>query len=306
MFKEGEPTPLSLVETLASRFKKSEKISVLKRGDFFSFHDPKGVEIKDLLDPNHMPQITRYTNILVSEAFSLICGESPKGDSPVREIGGEGGSLHTISHIARQPAAYDIERGWLLRCQYKQAMVDAAFRIYRTEGVGNRDAIIPVKRCGSNIANGLYLYGPSRQDSEAKRLRWKGLPDMLGAGVVFNLDYLGRLAGKQARLLEGVRAAATTECVYIKAILDWGVPIANLQCDAVISCPAGARLADDFRRRLGFGQEGVTVYKGGKLNNDWYVVYDNDDPLLRYHEDRSLVGCQVLGDGGDLTSNIND
>jgi hypothetical protein len=46
---------------------------------------------------------------------------------------------------------------------------------------------------------------------------------------------------------------------------------------------------------------------GVKLNDNWYVEYGLDDPLHRYlgESARDFIGLQVIGDGGDLTSNVD-
>jgi hypothetical protein len=312
MSKDFEPTALSLIDTLHSRSKKTEKIDILRRGEFFSFHGPDGIETKDLLDPDHMPRITKFTDILVSSAFAQLRGEEAccLEEMPVRETGGDGELLHRMSHIARQKKiAYNLEAGRDLRRQYKEAMVQAAKRLYKAQPVSDNDIIIPVKRCGSNIAEDLLSPDcPQILPSEAKRLRFYGLPNILGAGVVFTEEYLSFLENRGIRLLEGIVASSTTECVYASGFRGWGVNVASLQCDAVITCPSGARLADDFRRGLGIAGQGVTTYYGGRLNNIWYVVYGDfdKDPLFRYHQDKSLVNREVGGDGGDLTSNTID
>ena len=132
-------------------------------------------------------------------------------------------------------------------------------------------------------------------------------PDgVLGAGLIRLDDYGQVFDGKDVVLVEGVVASGATEAVFLAGLKNRGVKPLRVDCGAVVVCPTGGRFIDSVRKTLGVPGIDRSTFVGGTLNVHWYVVYHQFDPLLKHFEykDRPLfVGSQVLGDGGDLSSN---
>lgn len=167
------------------------------------------------------------------------------------------------------------------------------------------DIVVPVVRAGENIAKHLRL--GRMVPIEVKRLRFDGLPDLLGAGVNLTAGVRNNLAHRRVRLLEGIVASGSTKMAVAAALKNWEVNVAGLDCDAVVMCPVGVELAAQFGMAVGINGEERAVFAGGVLDDDWYVRYSHNDPLLDSFgvaDKVNLIGKQVMGDAGDLTSNV--
>lgn len=298
---EREPSPL--VEKLIERASIGEAIEIPGRKPVYNLYSPEGIEIRDILDPKHAPAITKFTTLIVSQSFAKLRGVSPLDIPPGTEVhwGGKGELLRTISLVAADEESYKpTPKGKLNRQVYLNAISEAAKELLA--GFPDGDAIFaPIERCGGNIARKLGISGIS---VEAKRLRFKGYPNLLAAGVNLERNTAEKFAGRRVRILEGVIASGSTECALMAALRNLKIKVGMVDCDAVVICPAGSEFTEDFRQAFGIIGENRAVFAGGVLDEDWYVRYHPQDPLLDElgPEAESFIGCQVLGDGGDLTS----
>ncbi len=293
-----------LLEVINGTGVKTTEIEVPGYGVIKNMFHPQGIELAPYLAPEHMPSVTQFQTVVFSQAFAELRGDLGTFESPAIQIpGGSGRDLLAISQIARDKRGYNPDLGRQDRANYLAAMAGSASLIYAKAPVLPGDVIVPVVRCGGNIATELGLAGCVR--IEAKRLRFKGNPDILGAGITISPKVAERLKGRHIRLLEGVIASGSTVCVVAASLANLGVQVAALDCDAVVVAPAGASFSAAARKSLGVRGVDRGVFIGGGLNSNWYVVYQKNDPLLALldKDAPSFVGEQVLGDGGDLTSN---
>lgn len=252
-------------------------IDVPGREVVVSIFRPEGIEMRPVLDPEHMPRVTRFNTVIVSWTFASLRGELPEMNSAY-EVGGNPKYLRTISTTARDGRGYDITNGVRERKEYLEAMVVSAGGIYQVKPLRENDVVVPVLRCGGNIAGGLGINGVP---IEVKRLRFNGMPDLLGAGVNINSGTAECLSGKRVRLLEGVVASGSTVSVVAMALRNLGVSVEAIDCDAVIVTPVGANFSKDFRQALGIKGEERGAFVGGILNPNWYVVYSPQSRELR-------------------------
>jgi len=311
MAREIEPSPAPLIEILHSLAQKHEIIEM--PGDqppVHNFFNPTGMELRAYLDPEHMPGMTKFISVIVSEAFADLRGVDPETVGQYEtswglDTKGEPQPLETISKVATQKVSYEknSEEGKANRRDYLRAMCEAAKELFRGEPlVEDLHVLVPIERCGANIARAMDLPGAC---IEVKRLRFDGYPDLLGAGTDLDLETAEKFEGKVVRIFEGVVATGSTEAVIIAAILNWDIEPVSVDCDAVIMCPVGAKFASEFREAIFRGSYDRSVYSGGTLDGDWYLVWHPNDTLGDQLSDPDLfVGKPILGDGGDLTSNL--
>ena len=290
-----------LTESLKLRSSSTETVEIPGRGLIYSFHNPDGIEAGDLLDKDHMPRVTNFTDLIFSTVFNDLRGEDPNIPSPAVEVGGDPNWLSDISSIASIEESYKVESqaGRINRRMYLNRGKEGARKLLEMKPLGDDEVLVPVVRCGANIF-------PEGHELEAKRLRFDGLPELLGAGINLSPEDAMAFEGKSIRIGEGVIASGSTEIILILALKGWEAIVKEVSCDAVIVCPSGAVLVDEVRKVLGIGGIDRGVFVGGVLDDDWYVRYHVKDPLLKIIKDpraESFVGKQVLGDGGDLTSN---
>ncbi len=299
---EAEQEPKALENILRSLAPHKEQINIPGRGVVDNLHNPFGMELKPYLDPEHLPAVTNFTTVIFSEAFAHLRGRLPEKDPPAEvEWGGKGKLLKIISTIAADEESYrPTPKGKLNRQLYLKAMCEAS-KEHFVVPVAPNEVIVPIERCGGNIARALNIKGVS---IEIKRLRFKDHPDLLGAGI--NLDPITaeKFRDKRVRLLEGIVASGSTKCVFIAALKNLGIGTIGVDCDAVVVCPAGAEFCLDFGNAVGYGGSDVAAFAGGILNPNWYAIYHAQDSLRDYlgMDADKFVGKQVIGDGGDLTS----
>ena len=298
---------------------KYEVIEVPGRKPLHNFYNPEGIELRPILDPEHMPGITKLETVIVSEEPADLRGEFSDHveHRGVRQVGENVGDMITMSNIAADPTNYEIdnEEARVTRGVYLESAANLLGGVYEVFPPQPNDVLVGVRRCGSNILDKLEERGmeiPHREDVDAKRLRFNGLPHALGAGTNIDKEVADRLWGKNVRLGEGVVAAATTEDCIAVGLKNMGTSIAGISCDAVVETPVGAAYAEDVKKALGVNVPDRAAVVGGVLNPNWYVEYGMDDPLVEEIAEvigaelaRTYVGKQVVGDGGDLTSNVN-
>ena len=310
MARETEPSPAPLIEILHSLAQMHEIIEM--PGDqppVHNFFNPTGMELRACLDPEHMPGMTKFTSVIVSEAFEDLRGVDPKTVGQYEtswglDTKGEPQPLETISKVAAQKVSYekDSEEGKANRRDYLRAMCEAANELFRGDPLIEGQLLVPIERCGGNIARAMGLSGVLM---EVKRLRLDGYPDLLGAGTDLDLETAKKFEGKVVRIFEGVVATGSTQAVIIAAIRNWGIKPFSVGCDAVVMCPVGAKFASEFREALLVGGSDCSVYSGGTLDGNWYLVWHPNDTLRDQVSDPDMfVGGPTLGDGGDLTSNL--
>lgn len=300
------------IDTIRSRSSSAKEIKIPNRGTLYNFFNPHGIEIRDLLDREHVPSKTFFTTITVSSAFASLRGINYFERNPVNEIEGESKWLQTISAIALDKDNYgDSSKARENREKFKNAAVSSVREILQSDLIDpDTDLPVGVIRCGNNIAEALGFRDHGNMVSiEAKRLRFSGAPNFLGAGVFLTQDEAKEFSNKRVRLIEGVVASGSTKIGIVNAIRDWGVTPYAVDCNAAVLCPAGASFTADFMKAIHLKGKDFGAFVGGELDSNWYVRYSkNGDRLLRNHfpvEMRSLFeGQQIVGDGGDLTSNI--
>lgn len=270
-----------------------------------NYFNPRGIELQPYLDNDHMPQITEFTTVIVSHAFSSLRGIAPASIPIEPEEKGDSQQLFEISSVAAHAESYKkSKQGIENRIKYLIAMGEAGRELYRRRPVRGGEIVVPIERCGGNIAR--YLRLPNTISIEVKRLRFKGFPNLLGAGINLDPGVAERFKEKRLRLLEGVVASGSTIGVIGAALRNSGIAVSGIDCDAVIVCPAGAQFAGELRDLLYLKGKDRSIFTGGVLDKDWYVRYHPEDPLLGYFQTKAIrdyfIGKQVLGDGGDLTS----
>lgn len=314
--KDSELPFHKLIHELAGKAERYEVIKMKGREPLYNFYNSSGMDVRQFLDPDHMPGITKFTTLVVSEEFAQLRGEEASLDkNNVREAYSDPVFVATMSQIAADQDNYgDSEEARLMRGVYRQAAASALNCVHIAYPIEENDILVGVKRCGSNILDELKvqgkLEGVDRVDIDAKRLRFSGLPDILGAGVSLTDLQIAAFSGRDVRIEEGVVAAGTTEAAIMAEMRNKGVSVASFSCDAAVVCPAGAELAHDLRETLGIKGEDRTSNKGGYLDENWYVRHGSKDGLFarltrRFGlAARAYVGKQILGDGGDLTSNV--
>jgi hypothetical protein len=309
MTTEGEcrDGPVTIGE-LRRLFPKEEVIKVSGRGKVYNLYHPEGVDLKDYLDPEHYPTATRFTTVIVSDAFSPLRGAVPIWSQippPERQEGA--GILEHISDIARQRPDRrhpDPVYAAHLRERYLNSMALAMREVIRANPITKDDVIVPIERCGGNIARALFrpILTPLVSMS-AGRLRFRDNQALLGAGTNLENWIAESFANKRIRLIEGVVASGSTEVAVMAHLRNLNINYRAIDCDAVVVCPAGQAFVSDFRKSLRVLGEERSAYIAGVLDSNWYLRYHVEDPLLqRFRDSAGFIGEQVLGDGGDYTT----
>jgi hypothetical protein len=294
-----------LVDKLKDQGASVEIIKIRDGKPVYSLFSPGGIEMVDLLDREHLPSITKFSTVIFSEEFADLRFKPAEDVGTAIEVGGSSNLLKLISETAADTSNYEVEGDAhkVNRRNYRKAAAYSLRNIHLNDPIGESDVVVGVKRCGDNLCEEL---GIDRVSLDAKRLRFKDFPHLLGAGVNLSYEMARLFEGKRMRLQEGVVAAGTTESVFIAALRNWGIVPLAVDCDATIVCPAGASFVTRFKEAVEISGLDKGAFVGGQLDSNWYVRYGIDDRLL-YHlqEDRAkFIGKQILGDGGDLTSNI--
>lgn len=292
------------IERILMRASAVERIDIPGKGHVLNLYHPDGIELNDFLDSAHMPRITNFKTVVLYPALANIRDQLPrKTDLPGVEVqGGDRAWLQTISDVARRGTGYDIDSGQTDRKTYYTAMVAAMRLLYEQEPLRN-EVVLGVERCGGNLARALSI---GNLFVDAKRLRFKDDLNLLGAGINLPQNASEIVDGRRVRLVEGVLASGSTVGGFFFAFRNEGISVLGVDCDAVIACPAGLIFTAELRRAIGDLGHDRRVYTGGILDKDWYVRYHQNDPLLPLLGSHAseFVGEQVLGDGGDLTSNL--
>lgn len=287
-------------------------------GKVYGYHHLQGIEVGDLIDPEHPVTPTRFeTIVLFPGAASMRFREAPVRLA-TQEYPGDDLWLRRISEIANDPRSYDLKAGIADRREYLRYCVAAMRHLYHSlpEALLQDAVIVPVERAGGNIARALKLVDEantlglemnSEIAIEGKRLRFKNLPNLLGAGI--NLPPgIEQVKGKPVRLLEAVLASGSTVTAARFALTFRGLDVPAVYCDSVVACPIGASYLAAFREIWGdYGTDNAVGF-GGWMNPDWYLEFYGRDPLLRIFPEAiraEMIGKQVVGDSGDLTSNLS-
>lgn len=293
-------SPGQVIEALSYRAQRVREIEIPGRGILYNFHHKGGIETGPFLNDGHLPRITRFDTVIVSDAFGPLREVKP-GPSPVKIVPAHSSLLYNISKIANTEGGLAYEQspeGEKLRKAYLESMAQATKEFFKRRIDGD-EVIVPVVRCGANIANKLGITGIP---IEVKRLSFTS--GQLGAGINLPRSLAVQFTDKKLTLLEGVVASGSTAIAVMAAIRNTGIRIQEVSCDSVIVCPEGAKMTADFRMASGFKGVERANFVGGYLDQNWYVRYHPQDPLREYlgAEADRFIGAQVLGDGGDLTT----
>ncbi len=313
-----------LVESVRKRAVKVEVINIEGRKSVYNFYNPDGIEIGDLVDPEHSLSVNKFTTIVVSQAFDTMRGEEavPDGEiDGVKEAPVSATYLSTISDVASDKRNYGNTPGAREnRKIYRRWAATALHKVHAFNPFGNGDIRVGVKRCGSNLLDEIERSWESRDrrikggcervDIQAKRIRFKGLNSVLGAGVNIDDEVAEKFKWKHVRLQEGVVAAGTTEAVVMAEVVrNRGIKVKGISCDAVVVCPTGGEFVSEFRKALQIGGQDTAAYVGGYLDENWYVRYGKVKERL-IEKLRMVMGdlaenyrgLQIVGDGGDLST----
>jgi len=309
MSSEHEAGPRTLIEDLKD-LGHYEEITVPGRQPVHNFYNPRGIELERFLDKKHPVKITNFNTVIISKSFMDLRGKLPRYDEPSQvEWEGDSKLLHKISRIANTEGVYEgTPEAKALRREYLSAISEAAKELYIVPAAQN-EIIVPIERCGGNIARVLKAKNGVLENKElvfieVKRLRFRDRPDLLGAGINLSPEVANRFIGRTVRLLEGIVATGSTESAVIAAFRNMNIPILAVDCDAVVVCPVGAEMVRDFRGAAGIDGTDCGAFVGGILDENCYARYYSEDSLLGYlgSDGPKFVGKQVIGDGGDLTS----
>ena len=293
--------PGQVIEALSYRAQRVRETKIPGRGILYNFHHKGGIETRPFLNDGHLPRMTRFDTVIVSDAFGPLREVKP-GPVPVEIVLAHPSLLYNISRIANTEGGLAYEQspeGERLRRAYLESMAAAAKEFFKRRVDGD-EIIVPIVRCGANIANKL---GVSGIPIEVKRLSFRS--GELGAGINLPRSLAVQFTDKKLTLLEGVVASGSTAIAFMAAIKNAGIRVRGVSCDSVIVCPEGAKMTADFRMASGFKGVERANFVGGYLDQNWYVRWHTEDTLYKlFGEDtpRHLIGQQVLGDGGDLTS----
>ena len=294
-------SPGQVIESLSHRAQRVREIEISGRGILYNFHHKGGIETRPFLNDGHLPRITRFDTVIVSNAFGPLREVKP-GPAPVEIVPTHSSLLYNISIIANADHSQAYEQspeGEKLRKAYLESMAAAAREFFKRR-VDRDEVIVPVVRCGANIANKLGITGIP---IEVKRLSFTS--GQLGAGINLPRSLAVQFTDKRLTLLEGVVASGSTTIAFMAAIRNAGIRVHEVSCDSVIVCPEGAKMTADFRAASGFKGVERANFVGGYLDPNWYVRWHAEDILYKLFGEeppRHLTGQQVLGDGGDLTT----
>jgi hypothetical protein len=295
------------LEEIIDLFPKQEAIEVSDRGTVYNLYAPRGVELRDYLDDYHLPAITKFSTLVVSEAFSPLRRAVTDWDQVRLRKQADARVLERISDIARQQPDGRHPDALLatgLRNEYLTLMVGTMRRMISKNPIGIHDVVVPIERCGGNIARALpELHSGPSVSLDAKRLRFRGNEGLLGVGINLEIWMAWWLEDKRVRLIEGVVASGSTEVAVMAALSNLNVNYRGLDCDAIVVCPQGRAFVADFRRAIGVVGEERGAYTAGVLDRNWYLRYHAEDPIKEEFTDAaSFIGAQVLGDAGDYTT----